>query len=205
MKVQAQLTYSHGYFVKFTHTHTHTPVVTGRNEVVAKVMFLLVSVILSMGGVCLSACWDATPQDGGTPQEGDPLPRRPPTMREAPFKREAPQEGDPQEGGTPCQGDPPGRSPPAKETPRKEIPPPGPQPRGKLKGIRSRPIPRGEIDWDQIQAHTQGGNGRGSDIGPHPRAKLRSIRSRPTSKGEIEGDKIQPPFPPEKQTPAYGQ
>ena len=41
------------------------------------------------------------------------------------------------------------------------------------------------------QAHTQGGNGGGSDPGPHPRGKLRGIRSRPTPKGEIEGDQIQ--------------
>ena len=52
---------------------------TGRNEVVAKVMFLLVSVILSTGegGVCLSACWDTTP-----------LPSRPRLPRRSP-RREA--------------------------------------------------------------------------------------------------------------------
>ena len=33
-----------------------TVLITGRNEVVAKVMFLLVFVILLTGGVCLSAC-----------------------------------------------------------------------------------------------------------------------------------------------------
>ena len=35
---------------------------------------------------------------------------------------------------------------------------PGPHPRGKLRGIRSRPTPKGGIEVDQIQAHTQGGN-----------------------------------------------
>ena len=35
---------------------------------------------------------------------------------------------------------------------------PGPHPRGKLRGIRSRPTPKGEIERDQMQAHTQGGN-----------------------------------------------
>ena len=41
--------------------------ITGRNEVVAKVIFLQASVILfTGGGVCLSACWDTTPL-GGTP------------------------------------------------------------------------------------------------------------------------------------------
>ena len=43
---------------------------TGRNEVVAKDMFLLVSVILSTwGGVCFSACWDTTPWEARTPRE----------------------------------------------------------------------------------------------------------------------------------------
>ena len=38
-------------------------IVTGRNEVVAKVIFLHLSVIHSVhrGGVCLSACWDTSP------------------------------------------------------------------------------------------------------------------------------------------------
>ena len=34
---------------------------TGRNEVVAKVIFLHLFIILFTGGVCLSACWDTTP------------------------------------------------------------------------------------------------------------------------------------------------
>ena len=36
--------------------------------------------------------------------------------------------------------------------------PPGPHPRGKLRGIRSRPTPKGQIEGDQVQAHTQGAN-----------------------------------------------
>ena len=73
--------------------------ITGRNEVVAKVMFLLVSVILLMGGglpqcmlgyppgadtpprsrqsvnrgVCLSACWDTTPPPEQNPPPGSRL------------------------------------------------------------------------------------------------------------------------------------
>ena len=35
---------------------------------------------------------------------------------------------------------------------------PGPHPRGKLRGIRSRPTPKGEMEGDQVQVHTQGGN-----------------------------------------------
>ena len=84
------------------------------------------------GGVCLSACWETTPQ-------GDP-PRRRPPKKEAPPKQ------------TPQEGDPPRRRPPRRS------PLPGPPPRGKLRGIRSRPTPKGEIEGDQIQAHTQGGN-----------------------------------------------
>ena len=45
-------------------TLTPTPrsqIITGRNEVVAKVIFLHLSVILFTGGVCLSACWDTAP------------------------------------------------------------------------------------------------------------------------------------------------
>ena len=40
-------------------------------EVVAKVMFLLVSVILLTGGVCLSACWD-TPRSRHPPKQTPP-------------------------------------------------------------------------------------------------------------------------------------
>ena len=70
-----------------------------------------------------------------------------------------------------------GIHPPAKETTHPRRPP-------------SRPTPRGEIEGDQVQAHTQGGNWGGSDPGPHPRGKLRGIRSRPTPKGEIQGDQV---------------
>ena len=52
-------------------------IVTGRNEVVAKVMFLLVSVILLTGGICPSACWDTThPPGADTPPGADPPPPR---------------------------------------------------------------------------------------------------------------------------------
>ena len=77
-----------------------------------------------------------------TPQEGDPL------AKETPQKERPPEGETPREGGTPCQGDPP----------QEGDPPLGPHPRGKLRGIKSRPTPKGEIEGDQIQAHTQGGN-----------------------------------------------
>ena len=92
--------------------------------------------------------------------------------------------------------------PPPKEGgfPKKEAPPLGrrtPLPRRPLgkEALPSRPTPKGEIEGDQVQAHTQGGNLGESDPGPHQRGKLRGIRSRP------------PPPPThthEKQTPAYG-
>ena len=46
---------------------------------------------------------------------------------------------------------------------------PGPQPRGKLRGIWSRPTAKGEVEGDLVQAHTQGGVegdlARGSALG----------------------------------------
>ena len=47
-------------------------VITGRNEVVAKVIFLHLFVILFTGGFCLSACWD-TPLGADSPPEQTPL------------------------------------------------------------------------------------------------------------------------------------
>ena len=162
---------------------------TGRNEVVAKVMFLLVSVILSTEGGSASVHAGILPPPGRreTPLAGGPPRRRYPPAKETPPRRRSPCQGDPQKEAPPKRrslpkGDPPRRRPP-----------------------HSRPTPKGGIEGDQIQANTQGG----SDLGPHPMRKLRGIRSRPTPKGEIEGDQIQalphPPPPPEKQTPAYGQ
>ena len=145
---------------------TNPYIITGRNEVVAKVMSLLVSVILSTGGVCLSACWDTAtpPKKEAPPGQGDPLPIRPP-CQETPLPRRPPKRRPPAKE-TLWKENPPKRrhspkkeEPPTKETPpKKEGPPPGPHPRGKLRGIRSRPTSKGEIDGDQIQAHTQGGN-----------------------------------------------
>ena len=52
--------------------------ITGRNEVVAKVMFLHLFVILfTGGGVCLGACWDTThpPKEQTPPRSRHPPPR----------------------------------------------------------------------------------------------------------------------------------
>ena len=69
----------YGQYVGGTHpTGMQSYIITSRNEVVVKVMFLLEFVILFTGGwgVCLSACWDTTPQSRhplgpGTPPEAD--------------------------------------------------------------------------------------------------------------------------------------
>ena len=68
---------------------------------------------------------------------------------------------------------------------------PGPHPRGKLREIWSRPMPKGEVEGDLVQVHTQGGSWGESGPCPHPRGKLRGIWSRPTPKGEVEGDLVQ--------------
>ena len=63
---------------KSHHCETFT-IFTGRNEVVAKVMFLQASVILSTGGGYLSAWWDTTsPQEQTPPQSRHPPNRHPP-------------------------------------------------------------------------------------------------------------------------------
>ena len=178
-------------------------------------MFSQVCVILfTEGGGCLPQCMLGY----HTPQSRPPGSRHPPEA-DTPNSRHPPKSRQPQEQTWPPGADPPGSRPPREQTPPgadppgadppSRHPPKGPHPRGKLRGIRSRPTPKGEIEGDQIQAHTQGGNWGGSDPGPHARGKLRGIRSRPTpkgkievirsrpaSKGEIEGDQIQhPPSP----------
>ena len=113
-----------------------------------------------------------------TPCQGEP-PQGDPPARETPLQGDPPSQGDPPPGRPParetptCQGDPnlPGRPQPARETPTCQgdptspgrtplpgRPPSGPQSWGKLRGIRSRPTAKGEIEGDQIQAHIQGGN-----------------------------------------------
>ena len=150
-------------------------------------------------GVCDSVHRGGLPQCmlGYCPPEGGTPPKKEPPKKETPCQGDPPEGGTPLEGGTPHQGDPKRRppkgepqegDPPAKETPPPGPHPrgelrgsgPGPHPRGKLRGIRSRPTPKGEIEGDQIQVHTQGGNWGRSDPGPCPREKLRGIRSRPS-------------------------
>ena len=71
---------------------------TGRNEVVAKVMFLHVCVILFTGGGC-------SPCRGGLPGDTPPAGRTPPRQGEPPPGRENP----PSKENPPRQGEPPRR------------------------------------------------------------------------------------------------
>ena len=65
-------------------------IITGRNEVVAKVIFLHpVCHSVHRGGVCLGACWDTTP-----PQEQTPPP---PWSRHAPLGADIPRSRHPRE------------------------------------------------------------------------------------------------------------
>ena len=95
-------------------------VITGRNEVVAKVMFLLMSVILSMGGspAGRTPLAGRTPWQGG-PWQGDPLARRPPARR-TPWQGDPPGKEAPLAGRPPLARRPPwqGETPPAGRTPR---------------------------------------------------------------------------------------
>ena len=110
--------------------HWAKAIFTGRNEVVAKVMFLLMSVILSMGGVCLSACWDTTPP------EQTPLSRHPPRAdishplaADTPQSRHHPQ------------ADPPGADPPRADPPRADTPEQTPPPESRLQHtVNERPV-----------------------------------------------------------------
>ena len=65
-------------------THVISSIFTGRNEVVAKVMFLQVCVCPRGEGVCLSACWDARPNPPPRPREKPPGPGRAPRTRQTP-------------------------------------------------------------------------------------------------------------------------
>ena len=107
----------------------------GRNEVVAKDMFLLVSVILSVGGSASVHAGILPPPAKETPRKETAWNEAPPA-KETPLPRRPPCQGDPTEG-DPLEVDPP---------PEGGTPPP------------SRPTPKGEIEGDQVQAHTQGGN-----------------------------------------------
>ena len=94
-------------------------VVTGRNEVVAKVMFLLVSVVLLTGG-CLPQCM---------------LGYHPPGA-DTPWSRHLPEADTPRTRHPPEQT-PPEQTPPGADPPQKQTPPPGSRLRDK---VNERPV-----------------------------------------------------------------
>ena len=105
----------------------------GRNEVVAKVIFLHLFVILFTGGVCLGACWDTThphpppadtpPQEQTPPRSRHPLSRHPPSRHP---RRQQPQEQTPStlEPDTPKSRHPPNRHPQPRSRPPQSRHPP---------------------------------------------------------------------------------
>ena len=106
---QCTHTFRHTRILTHLHTHTHIfTIVTGRNEVVAKVIFLHVSVIHSVqggGSVCLSECWDTTHTP--TPWEQTPPKQTPPLGADTPREQTPPEQTSPQS------RHPPGKHPPA--------------------------------------------------------------------------------------------
>ena len=124
--------------------------VTGRNEVVAKVMFLQVCVCPQGGGVCLSACWDAIPPDGEPPpdQADPPLDQAdPPGARQTttpPGARHTPPG--------------PGRPPPGKQTPAYGLRAAGTHPTGMHSCSLSIVIVYQMIhfQYDRISVHSSG-------------------------------------------------
>ena len=86
---------------KWTVSHIYRP-----QRSWAKVMFLQASVILSTGGVCLSACWDTT-----TPPRADTPPGPFPPIADTPVQQPPLEQ-------TPPKTNPPGPdTPPGKQTP----------------------------------------------------------------------------------------
>ena len=115
--------------------HVLLYLITGRNEVVAKVMFLLVSVILSTGGSLAGR----TPPSKEAPQAG-----RPPLARRPPGK-ETPQQGDPPSRETPLARRPPSReNPTGKEAPLARRPPGRETPLARRPPVARRPSRQGE-------------------------------------------------------------
>ena len=93
------------------------PIFTGRNEVVARVIFLHLSVIHSVHrreGVCLSACWDTTTTQSPLWADNPPRSRTPP-------RPDTPRTRHPLGEDTPLEQNPPDQTPPP---PRSRTPPP---------------------------------------------------------------------------------
>ena len=122
--------------------HSQLLFITGRNEVLAKAIFLHLSVILFTGGVSGK---ENPPGHGEPPRHGEPpWHGDPPGIENPPQHGEPPQHGDPPGHGeppgmetpldqapSPQHGDPPDQTPPSMENPPcMEIPPTRPPPPG---------------------------------------------------------------------------
>ena len=95
--------------------------VTGRNEVVAKVMFLQLCVILfTGGGLSASVHAGIPPLPRRPPCQGDPPPRRPPKKEAPPKKETLPRRRHPPRRHHPEGGTPPPRR---RHPPRRRFPP----------------------------------------------------------------------------------
>ena len=102
-----------------TYTSVHKgEFITGRNEVVSKVIFLHLSVIHSVHrgeGVCLNACWDTPWTRHPPPQSRHPRTRHPPPPgADTPTPEQTPREQTP----------PQEQTPPREQTPTEQTPPP---------------------------------------------------------------------------------
>ena len=109
---------------------TTVNIFTGHNKVVAKVMFLQASVILSTGGVCFSACWDTTPlwEQTPPPRADTPTEQKPPwEQTPPPTSRRHPWPGAHTPRGAHT---PPEQTPPQADTPPGSRPPPPPSEAG---------------------------------------------------------------------------
>ena len=95
----------------------------------AKVMFLQASVILLMGGVCLSACWDTPPWEQTSPRSRHNPPRSRPPGADTPLEQPPPR------------ADPPEQTPPRSRHPQEQTPPKADTPLGADTPSRSRPPP----------------------------------------------------------------
>ena len=94
--------------------------VTGRNEVVAKVIFLHLSVVLFTGGACLrqTPLWEQTPPQEQNPPEQTPLGQTPPRSDTPPGQT-------PPQVRHPLSRHPPKQTPPWEQTPGLSTPSPG--------------------------------------------------------------------------------
>ena len=106
-------------------------VITGRNEVVAKVIFLHLSVIHSVhrGGVAsvhagIPSPWEQTPPELGYHPPPEQTPTHPPPWEQTPPQSRPPRPDTPHSRHPPWEQTPQTRHPPREQTPPEQTPPP---------------------------------------------------------------------------------